>query len=79
MSSKQTAAKSLHLTPQPVTPTKLLNTETVGKDTLKVNPLAPKKRSQVLTTSKNLLSYIRRTKTSFTGKKYLVSVKLYLK
>ena len=68
MSSNQRAAKALHVTPEPITSTNLLNTETVGKHTLKVNSLAPNKRSEVLTTSKTLLSYIGSTKTSFTGK-----------
>ena len=68
MSSNLTAAKSLHVTPQPVTPTNILNTETVGKDNFKVKALAPDKRSEVLTTSKSLLTYIGSTKTNFTGK-----------
>ena len=68
VSSNQRAAKALHVTPQTVAPTNLLNTETVEKDTLKVKTLAPNRRSEVLTTSKNLLSYIRSTKTVFTGK-----------
>ena len=68
MSSNQTEAKALHVTPQTVTPTNLLNTETVEKDTLKVSTMAPNKRSEVLTTSKNLLSSIKSNKKSFTGK-----------
>ena len=68
MSSNQRAAKALHVTPQTVTPTNLLNTETVEKDTLKVNTLAPNKRSEVITTSRNLLSSIRSAETSFTRK-----------
>ena len=77
MSSNLTAAKALHVTPQPVTPSNILNTEIVGKDNLIVKALAPDKRSEVLTTSKNLLPYIGSTKTSFPGEQYLVSVKLY--
>ena len=68
VSSNQRAAKALHVTPQTVTPTNLLNIETVGKDTLKVNTFAPDKRSETLTTSRNLLSSIKSTKTSFTRK-----------
>ena len=68
MSSNQRAAKALHVTPQTVTPTNLLNTETVEKDTLKVNTLAPNKGSEVITTSRNLLSSIRSAETSFTRK-----------
>ena len=68
MSSNQTEAKALHVTPQTVTPSNLLNTETVERDSLKVNTLAPNKGSEVLTTSRNLLSSIKSTKKSFTGK-----------
>ena len=68
MSSNQRAAKALHVTPQTVTSTNLLNTETVEKDTLKVNTLAPNKGSEVITTSRNLLSSIRSAETSFTRK-----------